>query len=130
MKDPTVKIVEAVAGEDYNSLYPNSLITCGISPEAYVDTISVGSDGFPNTEESRKKWEVYKSKGFCLAPTGSVYDKTSKSLYTMIEEDLLGERKLYKSFMTDIYLNIRPAIEKELAKRKKPQVIAGNTPNS
>lgn len=123
VKDPTVKIVEAVAGEDYNSLYPNSLITCGISPEAYVDTISVGSDGFPNTEESRKKWEMYKSKGFCLAPTGSVYDKTSKSLYTMIEEDLLGERKLYKSFMTDIYLNIRPAIEKELAKRKKQKTL-------
>ena len=118
VKNPTVKIVEAVAGEDYNSLYPNSMITCGISPEAYVDTIEVGSDGLPSTLESQQKWERYKKMGYCLAPTGSVYDKTTKALYTLIEEDLLAERKLYKSFMTDIYLNIRPAIEAELARRK------------
>lgn len=116
VKNPTTKVVEAVVGYDFNSLYPNSMITCGISPEAYIDTIKVDETGFPSDPIEIEKWNKYKKLGYCLAPTGSVYDITKDSLYTMIEEDLLAERKLYKSFMSDMYLRVKPTIEKQLNK--------------
>lgn len=117
VKDPTTKIVGGVAGFDFGSLYPNSMITVGCSPESKIDVLSCGEDGFPDNEIDRKKWEKYKALGYCLSPMGRVYDVSKDYLFTRIEKNLLGERKLYKGHMTDIYLDVLPKIEEELARR-------------
>lgn len=111
VKDPTTKLVEAVVGLDFNSLYPNSMITIGISPEMYVDSIKVDDMGYPLNDDDKAKWEQYKSMGYCLCPTGSIYDVNNEGIYTQIEMALLAERKLYKGHKEDLYLNVIPEIE-------------------
>ncbi|MCK9415720.1 hypothetical protein M0Q97_03555 [Candidatus Dojkabacteria bacterium] len=115
VKAPTKKIINAGHGKDYGSLYPNSMITLGLSPEAKIDKILVDDDfNFINDNE-RQKWEKYKESGkYCLAPTGNIYDVSKDFLYTRIEKGLLNERKIFKGHMEDIYLNIIPKIENEI----------------
>jgi DNA polymerase elongation subunit (family B) len=118
VKDPTKKIVKAVGGIDYGSLYPNAMITAGLSPEAKIDAILVDENGYPINEIENQKWQAYKKMGFALAATGRVYDVTQDYLYTRIEKKLLTQRKIFKGHMEDIYLNIIPKIEKEINARK------------
>lgn len=117
VKSPTVKLINAGLGIDYGSLYPNGMITNGISPEAKIDTILVDDFGYPINKIEEAKWNKYKSMGFCLAPTGRIYDITTDSLYVRVEKKLLTQRKIFKNHVEDIYLNIIPAIEKELKSR-------------
>lgn len=118
VKSPTDKIVGSVAGFDFSSLYPNSMVTIGISPEAKIDSLHCGPDGFPDNEPDRKKWEEYKKLGYCLSPMGRVYDVSKDFLFTRIEKGLLKERKIYKGYMGDIYLNVLTQIEEEIKKRE------------
>ena len=118
VKAPTTKNVEAVMGLDYNSLYPNSMITCGISPEKFITKIAVDELGRPLTEQDKKLWEKYKQMGYCLCPTGSIYDINEEGIYTIIEKNLLAERKIFKGHKQDIYLNISEKIQNEINKRK------------
>ena len=104
-------------GDDYGALYPNSIITAGISPEAKIDAIKTNDDGQPLNEAENKKWLDYKKLGYCLAPTGRIYDVTVESLYVRIEKKLLKERKIFKGHMEDIYLNVLPATEAEIKRR-------------
>jgi DNA polymerase elongation subunit (family B) len=119
VKSPTKKIVEAAMGEDFGSLYPNTMITLGLSPEAKVDKVIVDQNTFlPIDKENQEKWDFYIKKGYCIAPTGTVYDVSKDYLYTEIEKGLLSERKVFKGYMTDIDLKILPKIEQEIIKRK------------
>ena len=111
VKPPTKKITNSVMGIDFNALYPNAMITLGLSPEAKVDVIDVDELGRPSTEEAKIKWAKYKSMGFCLTPTGRIYDIREKKLFTVIEENLLNERKQYKNIKNDIYLNVSTKID-------------------
>lgn len=114
VKSPTRKIVDSVAGFDFGSLYPNSMITVGCSPESKIDSLNVDELGFPCDEESKKKWQKYKSMGYCLSPMGRIYDVSKDYLYTRIEKKLLSERKIYKNHMTDLYLRVIPDISKRI----------------
>lgn len=118
VKNPTKKILKASMGEDFGGLYPNSMITMGISPEAKIDSILVNKDGDPLNEVENQKWLKYKKLGYCLTPMGRIYDVTTDGLYTRIEKKLLAERKIFKSHMEDIYLNQIPLIEQQINKLK------------
>lgn len=117
VKDPTTKIVESVSGYDYNSLYPNSMVTSGISPESLIDSLKVNFDGWPATLEDQQKWEEYKKLGYCLTPMGRVYAVDKDYLFTRIEKNLLAERKIFKGHMSDIYSDLLSKIENEMKKR-------------
>lgn len=117
VKAPTAKIVGSVAGFDFGSLYPNSMITIGCSPESKIDVLSVNEDGFPDNEIDKEKWQKYKELGYCLSPMGRVYDVSKDYLFTRIEKKLLAERKQYKGYMTNIYLDVLEKIAEEKKKR-------------
>lgn len=117
VKDPTTKIVESVSGYDYGSLYPNSMITVGISPEALIDELKVNELGWPDNTEDILKWEQYKKLGYCLTPAGRVYKVDKDYLFTRIEKNLLGERGVFKSHMKNIYMDFQTRIDEELKKR-------------
>ena len=117
VKDPTTKIVESVSGYDYGSLYPNSMITSGISPESKVDVLKVNSDGWPYTPEDIAKWNEYKKLGYCLTPAGRVYRMDKDYLFTRIEKKLLAERGIFKGHMNNIYMDLQTKIEEEIKKR-------------
>lgn len=117
VKNPTRKFVESVMGEDFASLYPSTMLTIGLSPEMKIDTLQVDENGYPANEVDMQKWLKYKEQGCCLSPMGRVYDNTKDGVYTRIEKKLFVERKKYKGFQNDIYLNVIPEIEKELEKR-------------
>jgi DNA polymerase elongation subunit (family B) len=114
VKAPLKKIIEAVLGEDYGSLYPNSMITAGLSPEAKVDSLQVDESGFPCNSQDIVKWEKYKSLGYCLSPAGRVYKMDKDYLYTRIEKKLLKQRKIFRGHQDDIYLNIIPKLEEAI----------------
>ena len=118
VKDPPAKIVGGVAGYDFGSLYPNSMLTVGCSPESKIDILHCGPDGFPDNPKDQEKWEKYKKLGYCLSPFGRVYDVSKDFLFTRIEKKLLAERKTYRRFEDDIYLNIMPIIEAEAKRRE------------
>ncbi len=118
VKTPLKKIVESVMGKDFKALYPNSMITMGLSPEAKIDTIITNQAGFPIDEEENKKWLKYKSMGYALSPLGRVYDVTTDSLYTRIEKKLLAQRNIFQGHANDIYLHVIPKLKEEIAKRK------------
>lgn len=131
VKDPIHKRVAAVLGEDYGGLYPNSMITAGLSPDAKLDVIRMAgvmkknkagkeyfeSFGYPANEAENQKWLKYKAQNCCLAPSGRIYAMDKEYLYTKIEKKLLAQRKVFKGHMEDIYINIIPAIEKEIELR-------------
>ncbi len=117
VKDPTDKIVESVSGYDFGSLYPNSMITTGISPEAIVDSLKVNKDGWPDNIDDQLKWEQYKKLGYTLSPAGRVYRVDKDYLFTRIEKNLLGERNIFKGHMKDIYMDLQTRIDDEIKKR-------------
>lgn len=118
VKAPTKKFSRSVAGYDYNALYPNTIITIGLSPEMKVDAIDVDENGYPKTIIDKQKWEAYKSRGkYCLSPMGRVYDVSKDGLYVRIEKNLQKERGIYKKAKEDIYVNIMSELEKELKRR-------------
>lgn len=119
VKDPLKKIVEAAMGIDYGALYPNSIITTGMSPEKKVDSIKVNDDMYPLNDTELEKWLKYKAQGCCLTPTGRIYDVKETGLYPRIEKKLLKQRKVFKGHMTHIYLNLTDLLELEIEKRKK-----------
>lgn len=118
VKTPTKKINRASLGLDYSGLYPNSMITMGLSPDTKIDKIDVDKFGYPKTKEDLDIWNSYKEQDFILVPTGRIYAKHIESgeegLYVRIEKKLIAERKIYKNFVNDIYINIVPRLEKHL----------------
>ena len=132
VKPPLKKNVDAVLGEDYGALYPNSMITMGLSPEAKIDEIQMEghfetnkdgkqvwfSTGFPANESENQKWLKYRKLGYSLSPMGRIYKMDKDYLYVRIEKKLLAQRKVFKGHMEDIYLNIIPKLKKEINERK------------
>lgn len=114
VKTPTKKVVEAVLTEDFSGFYPNSMITVGMSPEAKIDKIITNDLGRPINEVENQKWLKYKALGYCLAPKGRIYDNTKDSLFTRIEKKLLNQRKVFRVYEDDIYLNLIPTIENKI----------------
>lgn len=114
VKAPTKKIANSLMGIDFNALYPNAMIVLGLSPEAKIDIIFVDDYGIPINETEMQKWLKYKAMGYCLTPTGRIYDVNEEKLFTVIEKNLLAERKHYKDIKNDIYLNIAPKIERQI----------------
>lgn len=118
VKPPTKKIVNAMAGIDYSGLYPNSMITCGISPERKVDSINV-ENGYPLTIKDELIWKKYAENGnYILAPTGRIYDNTTDGIFVKIEKKLINERSIFKGHKNELYLDLIPKLE-ELIKSKE-----------
>lgn len=108
VKTPTAKIVGSVSGYDFGSLYPNSMLTVGTSPEALIDEIEIDEKvGYPVKESEIKKWEKYKELGYCLSPMGRIYDVSKDFLFTRIEKKLLAERKIFKGHMFQLFKDIQ-----------------------
>ena len=122
VKAPTKKNVNSCWGLDFKALYPNSMITMGLSPEAKIDEILVDMSGIPINSNEITKWLKYKNMGFALTPLGRVYDVNKDYLYTRIEKGLLNSRGVFQGYDEDIYLNIITKLETEIQKRKM-QVI-------
>ena len=118
VKNPITKIVESLFGLDFRALYPMSMITGGLSPDALVDSIYTNEAGYPKTQRDMDKWLKYKDMGFALTPRGRIYDVTKDYLYTRILKGLINEREHYENIRDDIYLNIIPSIEKEISMRE------------
>lgn len=119
VKTPLRKIVKACWGYDFSGLYPNSMITCGLSTEKKVDFIYVDSFGRPLNIPDQIKWKKYKDTGnYILAPTGRIYDKTTDGIFVEIEKDLINERGIYKGHKATIYLEHLTKLDK-LIKQKE-----------
>lgn len=118
VKNPTKKQVASVFGLDFKALYPNGMITMGLSPEAKIDILNVNEDGFPADYIEEQKWQKYKAMGYGLSPMGRVYDLNYDALYTRIEKKLLAQRGIFQGHMSDIYLKVIPKIEDEIKRRK------------
>jgi DNA polymerase elongation subunit (family B) len=118
VKDPTKKIIEAGAGLDFSGLYPNSMITIGISPDTKVDSILVNEFGRPLNEVENRKWLAYREQNFTLSPMGRIYDKNKDGVFIRVEKKLIAQRKIFKGHAEDIYLNVAPKLEKLLAKKE------------
>lgn len=116
VKAPVKKKAKACMGLDFSGLYPNTIISNGISPEKYVDTIQT-IDG-KVVESDLHKWDRYKKLGFSLTPIGNIYDTREDGIYQEVEKKLIADRKVFKNFANDIYLNIITKIEKEINVRK------------
>ena len=115
VKAPTKKIIEAGFGVDFSGLYPNSMLTNGISPEKKIDVLEmVDEHKLIIADKDKHKWEQYKQMGFTLTPRGSVYDSREDGLFVTIEKKLIGQRKIFKGYAEDIYLNIIPLLEQKL----------------
>jgi len=119
VKIPTKKIIEAGAGIDFSGLYPNSMITIGISPDHKVDTIDVNENGRPLTEADNKKWLQYKQQNCTLSPMGRIYDNTSDGVFVRVEKKLIAQRKIFKGHAEDIYLKILPKLENRITELEK-----------
>lgn len=117
VKSPLRKIVESLLGIDYGGLYPNGIITTGLTPENKIDSIKVNDDMYPLNETENQKWLKYKEMGYCLTPAGRIYDITKEGLYPRIEKKVLSQRKIFQGYMTDIYLEIIEKIENEIKTR-------------
>ena len=96
VKEPTKKIVNASFGIDFSGLYPNTMITMGISPDSKLDKILVNEFGYPINNIEHAKWMKFKQMGCCLLPTGRIYQIDKEYLYTKIELGLLEQRKVFK----------------------------------
>ena len=119
VKPPTKKKAKATMGLDFSSLYPNSIITNGLSPEKYIDSVEMDPDNLGKvSDKDLQKWLKYKNLGFSLTPIGNIYDTREEGLYVRIEKGLIGKRKVFKNYAADIYLNILTKIENEISKRK------------
>ena len=111
VKNPVKKISLGVFGIDFSSLYPNCINTIGISPERKVHSIDVNEDGWPLTKRDSAVWESWKAKGYTLSPMGRIYDSRTDGLYPRIEKKLIAQRKEFRKYEDDIYLNLLPKLE-------------------
>lgn len=118
VKPPTKMEVKGMMGIDYNSLYPNSMISMFLSIENKLnDSIKTNELGRPINDFEMNKWLKYKSQGYCMTPLGRLYKRDENALFSFIEKKLLKERKIFKNVKEHIYLNIIPKIEEEIDKR-------------
>lgn len=116
VKNPTKKNIKAVFGIDFSGLYPNAMITVGLSPDAKVDTIKT-INGRPATPEDQFTWDNYKKQGFSMSPEGRIYRMDKDYLYTRIEKKVLKQRKIFRGYEDDIFLNIKTLFENEIKSR-------------
>jgi len=113
VKTPTKKIINLGLGVDFSGLYPNSMITNGISPERKIDFIEMDKElGRPLNEKEEKKWLEYKAQNFTLAPRGQIYDNRTDGVFVRVEKKLIAQRKIFKGHAEEIYLDIIPKLEK------------------
>lgn len=119
VKLPLLHLIKSLMGVDFNSLYPNSMISCYLSfDNKFDDTIKMDEFGKPVNEYNQKKFDKYISMGYCITPMGRIYKADENNIYTSIEKNLLAERKIYKNAKEDIYTDIIPKIKEEIKKRK------------
>lgn len=121
VKLPILKVVLAIIGVDYSALYPNEILTYGISPERYVDTIKINEvTKRPLNVTEEQKWFMYKQQNCILSPTGRIYSKNNAQgieeygLYPKIEERKQVERGIFKNIKKKIYLDILTKIDDKL----------------
>ena len=120
VKPPTKKKAKATMGLDFSSLYPNSIITNGLSPEKYIDSVEMDPNNLGKvSEKDLQKWLKYKNMGFSLTPVGNIYDTREEGLYVRIEKKLIGKRKVFKNYASDIYLGILTKIEDAITKKEQ-----------
>lgn len=121
VKIPTKKIVYACWGYDFSGLYPNGMITCGLSTEKKVDFINVDELGKPLHIQDTITWQKYADTGnYILAPTGRIYDKSTDGIFVEIEKELINERQIYKGHKATIYLEHITKLE-NLIKQKEQE---------
>ncbi len=121
VKLPIKKVINAVIGCDYSALYPNTMLTYGITPERYVDSIRINEQTKqPLNENELQKWLRYKNQNCILTPTGRIYAKNNDKnieeygLYLKIEKRKQDERAIFKKVKQNIYLNVLDKIEEKL----------------
>lgn len=115
VKLPIFKIIQAGIGVDFSGLYPNSIITIGISPERKIDKITVDKNGIPVNDSEMNKWLSYKKQNCSLSPLGNVYSLANgDGLYVRIEKKLIKQRKVFKGHAEEIYLDILTRIDNRI----------------
>lgn len=114
VKTPTKKLIDAGKGLDFSGLYPNSINTCGLSPELKIDSINVDKLGRPKTQQDELVFNKYIKQNCLVTPNGRVYSKDSEGLFPSIEKDLINERKIFKGHVADIYLNLSTRIKNRI----------------
>jgi DNA polymerase elongation subunit (family B) len=125
VKNPTKKRSESIGGWDYKALYPNSMITNGLTPENRVDKLAVSSkagdvDIVITNEPDKLKWDAYKKLGYCITVMGNIYKmiKGVDGLYVRIEKKLLGQRNIFKEHGAEIYLDFMSKIDKLIEEKQ------------
>ena len=120
VKPPTKKKAKATMGLDFSSLYPNSIITNGLSPEKFIDKVEMDPNNIGKvSEKDLHKWLKYENLGFTLTPVGNIYDTREEGLYVKIEKGLIGKRKVFKNYASNIYLEILTKLDDELTKKEQ-----------
>lgn len=115
VKKPTQKIIEACLGIDFSGLYPNSIITMGISPERKIDKININAQNMPLTQKDMDIWLKYKAQNCTLTPNGTIYSLSDgDGLYVRIEKKLIAQRKVFKGHAEEIYIDILTKIENRI----------------
>ena len=122
VKKPTQKIIEACLGIDFSGLYPNGIISMGISPERKIDKINVNELGMPATQRDMDIWLKYKAQNCSLSPRGRIYSlEGGDGLYPRIEKKLIGQRKVFKGHAEEIYLDVLSKIDKRIKELQELQ---------
>lgn len=120
VKLPIKKIIQAGIGVDFSGLYPNGIITIGISPERKIDKILVDPNGIPINQKEMDKWLLYKAQNCSLSPLGNVYSlEGGDGLYVRIEKKLISQRKIFKGHAEEIYLDILTKIDNRIEELSK-----------
>ena len=97
VKEPHIGMHEWVMGFDANSLYPNIIVQYNMSPETYVDHISVPG---LSPESILKTFQVeVPDSNLAVAGNGSCYRKDKRGIIPTIVDELYNKRIAIKETM-------------------------------
>lgn len=97
VKEPRIGLTNWVVSFDLNSLYPHLIMQYNISPETYVEKISI-----PSIDELLKKESDYVTKdAWAAAANGCVYRKDKQGFLPALMERMYDDRVKYKSMMLE-----------------------------
>lgn len=95
VKEPQVGMHEWIMSFDLNSLYPNLLVQYNMSPETYIDRISV--PGLSPDSILKTNTVDVPDKNLAVAANGACFRKDKKGIIPEIVEELYDRRVLIKN---------------------------------